>query len=142
MRVDGNANLCFFPGNRLKHFVFSVDIGSPSALHVFGTVHITVKGLHKLEFCNLQGIGIPFSPTIALFSDVPSLKTLLLSRNSIDLRQWKQLDFMNSPRIESLDIHSCGIDEVPSGAFSRLVNLRALNISSNRITRLSLIIVS
>ncbi len=135
MRFDSNVTMCFFPGNQLKHLVFSAAIGSPGPLQLFGTVRVTIKGLRKLEFCNFQGVGIVFSPTIALFSDMPSLKALLLSRNNIDLQQWMELDFMNSPSLESLDIQSCGIDEVPSGAFSRLVNLRALNISDNRITR-------
>ncbi len=133
-RVQSNLILCFHPRNSLKHML-STDAGSPSPINVFDTIGFNITGLHELEFCNFQGLGIVFSPKIALFSDMPLLKGLLLSRNNIDLAQWEGLDFMNSPSLESLDIQNCGIDEVPEEAFSRLVNLRALNISGNRIAQ-------
>ncbi len=127
------AKICFYPKNSLKY----VDVSSQ--IHMPGTIELIIKfsiiGLHRLEYVNAQGNALLFTPTIRVFADMPSLKVLLLGGNRVNLTAWESLDFLQLPGLESLDLEGCDLKGVPQKSFSRLKNLRTLNLSDNGITQ-------
>ncbi len=63
-------------------------------------------GLQKLEYFNLQGNALLYTPTTRAFADMPSLKVLLLGGNRVNLTPWESLDFLHLPGLETLDLES------------------------------------
>ncbi len=126
---------CFHPNNKLKYLDLStagVNDMAPFASN------LSFSGLKQLEFCNLQGHGILFTPRIQFFADATMLKVLLLGGNRVDLGFWEDLDFLHMPNLESLDLEFCLIHIVPQNSFSLLQNLRYLNLSDNRIENINI----
>ncbi len=130
--LQENYTICFSPNNSAQHIDVTSDITVPVASD---TASIKVTGLRKVEFCSAQGLGLPFSPILRLFSDMPLLRILLLDRNSVDLSHWEQLDFLDRPNLERLDVQSCGIQDIPLKAFSRLKKLRSLSLGDNKLSQ-------
>ncbi len=135
--VPGNsATVCFSLQNKLRYLDISSRIVN-RGMYRFEQ-KISLNGLTKLEFVNIQGNSFLLTPTITLFSDTPLLKVLLLGGNRMDLNSWNHLDFLKLRNLESLDLQSCQISSIPRDAFSRLDNLRVLNLSDNGIKELAI----
>ncbi len=128
--------ICTNPHNNLRYVdlsTYSVGVGRLQL-----SFNISLVGLRKVEFCNLQGNAVFITPQYSLFLDMPLLKVLLLGGNLVDLSMWERLDFLHLPNLESLDLKRCLLGRIPPLAFSRLENLRYLNLSHNEIDAINI----
>ncbi len=127
------VKICFSPKTNLKYFDVSFQIPKPGILEL--AFNFSLTGFQKLEYLNAQRNALLYTPNIRAFADMPSLKTLLLGGNKVNLTPWESLDFLHLPGLETLDLESCELKHVPQQSFSMLENLRVLNLSDNGITQ-------
>ncbi len=137
--LPGNAiKLCLYEKNELKYFDISTEIIGQGRIRL--SSDISLLGLRKMIFVNMQGNALFITAQMKLFSDMPLLRVLLLGGNMANLTHWEQLDFLHISSLESLDLKSCLLDNIPPLAFSSLESLRYLNLSDNGLETVDLIL--
>ncbi len=119
--VMDDVKVCVNPNNRLRYIDMSTQITKNGRAKFIANVSLT--GFRKVEFCNMQGNAVFVTPQIRLFSDMPVLRVLLLGGNGADLSMWEDLDFLHVVSLESLDLKSCFLRNIPPLAFSKLEKL-------------------
>ncbi len=117
--LPGNAiKLCFYEKNELKYFDFSTETIGQGRICLSSDV--SLMGLRKMTFINMQGNALFITPQIKFFSDMPLLRVLFLGGYMADLTHWEQPDFLHISSLESLDLKGCLFGDIPPLAFSVL----------------------
>ena len=111
-----------FSGNKFLH---TVTGGSNKIVFPHGFEH--------LEYLNYQNNGIK-STHHALFQNMPSLKTLLLSYNNFGLNL-SNLNVREIKNLAVLDLSYNGISHIPVDYFAGDSSLRQLNLTGNKISQ-------
>ena len=101
---------------------------------------IKVSGLSKLEILNLQGVACVYLK-IDFFSAFPNLRSALIGRNNLAkvIHDDKNgILFKNNSLLKVLDIEDTGVGFLPKGFLKTLSNtdLHVLNVSNNLLSDL------
>ncbi len=129
--ADPGLDFCVVPNNGLRYLDVSNNQLGPS----LSPYNATSYGMRNLTYLILQNNQINFEYYSRFLYNMPNLEVAVLRGNVVPFGRGVPTSdlFRDNPRLQVLDLSTCGIRNIPRGQLENLKQLREIDVSSNEL---------
>ena len=129
--VEAGSDFCVVPNNGLRYLDVSDNQLGPSLT----PYNVTSCGMRNLTYLSFENNKIQFEHYSRFLYNMHSLEVAVLRGNVVSFGTGEPRSelFRHNPRLKVLDLSACEIENIPRSELRKLVQLREIDVSSNKL---------